>query len=164
MAGGECRLTTATRSVTGTRFTKWEECVVTLLRGTLWTAWQWYESVNMPVFTVHPSLCRPTLQFNFHTTGKDWSTAESVAATFYHQDVYLFCLEKKNCASVSSGMVDKLISCLRLLLSLRAVNGFYNLINSTLAAQWVNSLPSTQVCQGSSCTRSFLMLRKDAVQ
>lgn len=71
---------------------------------------------------------------------------------------------KKNCASVSSGMVDKLISCLRLLLSLRAVNGFYNLINSTLAAQWVNSLPSTQVWQGSCCTRSFLMLRKDAVQ
>lgn len=58
----------------GHALVKWEECVVTLLRGTLWTAWQWHESVNMPVFTVHPFLCRPakttTLQFNFHTTEK----------------------------------------------------------------------------------------------
>lgn len=44
-----------------------------------------------------------------------------------------FVLEKY--VSVSRGMVDKLISCLRSLLSLKAVNGSYNSINSTLAAQ-----------------------------
>lgn len=65
-------------------------------------------------------------------------------------------LGKKKSASVSSGMVDKLISCLRLLLSLRAVNGFYNSINSTLAAQWVNCLSALHnLCQSSCCTRSY---------
>lgn len=82
MAGGECRLTTATQSVTGTRSTKWEECVVTLLRGTLWTAWQWHESINMPVFTAYPSLCRPakTQPRHFHTARKAPAAAQRAAA------------------------------------------------------------------------------------
>ena len=159
MAGGECRLTTASQSVTGTCSAKWEECVVTLLRGTLWTAWQWHESINMPVFTVHPSLRRPAK--TTHTSPQQESVVLMLlhlyAATFSRQDMDLFCpvLEKKKPnAPVISGMVDKLIICLRLLLSLRAVNSFYNSISSTLAAQCVNSLPSTNFAGAAVATRS----------
>ncbi len=137
MAGGECRLTTATRSVTGTRSTKWEECVVTLLRGTLRTAWQWHESVNMPVFTVHPSLCNPAKTIDTSAQLPHDSKASTTDAA--SESVYCnICFVLKKYASVSSGMADKLISCLRLLLlSLRAVNGFYKLIQS--APPWLRS-------------------------
>lgn len=67
----------------------------------------------------------------------------------------------KKYAFVSSGMLDRLISCRRLLLSLKTVNSFYNSINSTLAAQWVNSLPSTNCVIAAVAPDHLLMLRKD---
>lgn len=134
MAGEECRLTTATRSVTGTCSTKWEECVVTLLRGTLWTAWQWHESVNMPVFTAHPSLFAglprlPTLQFNFHTKGETCSRLIPLLYRFAIRKLIRFAQlwnkKIKKYDSVRSRMVDELNRCPRLLLSLMAANRFY---------------------------------------
>lgn len=103
---------------------------------------------------------RPTLQFNFRKGSYDccWKYCCNIlpwGSGFFFlpslEERYFWC---------TSGMVDKLISCLRLLLSLGAVNGFYNSINSTLSALWVNSLLSTDYVR-TVAPHHILMLHKD---
>lgn len=83
-----------------------------------------------------------TLQFNFR---KDlywccWKCCCNISP--WGSGCFLPGLEKRYFWS-SSGTVDKLISCLRLLMSLGPVNGFYNSINSTLAVLWTLCSPQT---------------------
>lgn len=77
-----------------TKWAKWEECVVTPLRGTLWTAWQRHESVNMPVFTVNSSsvqACQDSRHFVLTS-----SLEQRLALTSLEVLLQYFTIEKKN--------------------------------------------------------------------
>lgn len=103
--------------------------------------------------------CQDYQHFNFHTRDLHWCRWKC-RCNILPQGYLFFGPEKY--ASVSSGMGDKLISCLGLLLlSMRAAKYFYNSINSTLAAQWVDStITSTNCFWAAVVPNHVLMLRK----
>lgn len=104
------------------------------------------------------------LQFNFRTTGETCTDPTgSVTTTFYHRDEDSFCpvFYSQNMLLWAVGWQISSLSCLRLLFSLRAVNGYYNLINSTLTTQWVNSLPSANCFRAAVAPDHIPMLCND---
>lgn len=139
MAGGECRPTTATRSVTGTYTTKVRRMRCDTPPGHL------VNSVTVAWKRQHASFHRAplsgqglprlkTLQFNFHTTGRPCTDA---ADSLLPSGCGFSLCQSGQHFSLSSLMVDQLISwvmLLLLLLPLKAINAVYNSINTTLAA------------------------------
>lgn len=146
MAGRECRLTTATRSVTGTYTTKVRKMRCDTPPGHLvnsvTVAWKRQHASFHSAPLSGQGLPRlTTLQFDFHTTGR--SRTDAADSLLPSGCGFSLC---QSHFSLSSPMVDQLISWVMLLLllwSLKAVNAIHNSISTTLAALWVKSLPST---------------------